>query len=265
MTRQVVFISHGGGPLPVLGDPQHVELVEALNALRARLNKPKQIVVISAHWETQHVSITSSANPALLYDYYGFPQASYEFSYPCPGNPELAQTIAKLFRHNGHTPQLDGERGLDHGVFIPLMLLYPEADIPVIQVSLAESLDPSTHIEMGKILSGLGTDDTLFIGSGFSFHNMKGFFDKTDEIRSANENFENWLKNTLLSEKADYDSIEQKLINWRLAPGAEVCHPREEHLMPLHVCFGITQKQATDHTQMRVLSTKASNFVWSEC
>lgn len=80
MTRQVVFISHGGGPLPVLGDPQHVELVEALNALRARLKKPKQIVVISAHWETQHVSITSSANPALLYDYYGFPQESYELS-----------------------------------------------------------------------------------------------------------------------------------------------------------------------------------------
>ena len=262
MKNGIAFISHGGGPMPLLGDPQHSELVEMLKQLPSQLQKPKQIVVISAHWESDAIAITSSASPSLLFDYYGFPAESYQFKYPAPGAPELAEKIATSLSKEGFSVKLDDQRGLDHGVFIPLILMYPDADIPVLQISLSYSLDPAEHIALGEALAKLDESETLFLGSGFSFHNMRAFFADGAEIRTANEQFENWLNDTLLNRDLNKDEIRQHLIDWHSAPGAQFCHPREEHLMPLHVCFGIAGKSADLNRKIKILNKQASNFIW---
>ncbi|MEK9555839.1 MAG: class III extradiol ring-cleavage dioxygenase [Gammaproteobacteria bacterium] len=262
MEYEAIFVSHGGGPMPILGDPQHKELVNSLQSLPQRLRRPDYIVVCSAHWETQKISITSAAKPELLYDYYGFPDDSYRLQYPCPGAPDLANDIADVLSQHGMEVELDEQRGLDHGVFIPLMLMYPNADIPVLQISLCESLDPNAHLQLGKALSSLSTSNILFVGSGFSFHNMRGFFSSDDRIFEANRQFEDWLTKTLCSEELTLEDREKRLLRWSAAPGARLCHPREEHLLPLHVCFGITQSRADSSIQTRVLDRFASHFIW---
>jgi 4,5-DOPA dioxygenase extradiol len=263
MKHQVAFISHGGGPMPLLGDPQHAQLMAALQALPQRLNTPKAIVVISAHWESSVVSITSSAQPGLLYDYHGFPPESYQLRYPSPGAPALAEQLAAVLRSQGHAAQLDNQRGLDHGVFVPLMLMYPQANIPVLQVSLSASLGAAEHIALGQALGALDAADVLFLGSGFSFHNMQGFFMDTPAMRQANQGFEDWLGETLTDPQRSPADIRQRLVDWRAAPGAEHCHPRAEHLMPLHVCFGIAGQAASARQQVEVLNKQVSNFVWT--
>ena len=263
MSQDVVFISHGGGPRPLLGDPQHAGLVSFLRALPQSLQKPKQIVVFSAHWEGPSVGITSAAEPSLLYDYYGFPPESYEFRYPCPGAPELAAQIASGLTTRGYEVSLDDQRGLDHGVFVPLMLMYPSADIPVIQVSLSSSLNPEWHIQLGEDLGAMGLSETLFIGSGFSFHNMRAFFIDGVESQAANQAFEEWLAQILSGSSQSPGDIREKLIHWRDAPGAAFCHPREEHLLPLHVCFGIAGRPADQRHVVEMLNKQASNFIWN--
>lgn len=143
------------------------------------------------------------------------------------------------------------------------MLMYPNADIPVLQISLCQSLDPSVHIQLGKTLSSLSTHNILFIGSGFSFHNMSGFFSSDERMLNANIQFEGWLTNTLCSEEMTVEDREKRLLEWSDAPGARLCHPREEHLLPLHVCFGIMQARANKSIQMRVLGKRASHFIWA--
>ena len=249
--------------MPILGDPQHKELVNSLQSLPQRLQRPDYIVVCSAHWETQKISITSAAKPELLYDYYGFPDDSYRLQYPCPGAPYLANDIADVLCQHGLEVAPDEQRGLDHGVFIPLMLMYPNADIPVLQISLCESLDPHAHLQLGKALSSLSTSNILFVGSGFSFHNMRGFFSSDERLLSANTQFEDWLTETLSSEELTVEDRERRLLQWSAAPGARLCHPREEHLLPLHVCFGIMQARANKSIQMRVLGKLASHFIWA--
>lgn len=248
--------------MPLLGDPQHKELVNSLQSLPQRLRRPDYIVVCSAHWETQKISITSAAKPELLYDYYGFPDDSYRLQYPCPGAPDLANDIADVLSQHGMEVELDEQRGLDHGVFIPLMLMYPSADIPVLQISLRESLDPNEHLQLGKALSSLSTSNILFVGSGFSFHNMRGFFSNNERLLNANLQFEDWLTKTLSSEELTVEDREKRLLRWDTAPGARLCHPREEHLLPLHVCFGITQSRADSSIQIQVLGKLASHFIW---
>ena len=262
MGHEAIFVSHGGGPMPILGDPQHKELVNSLQSLPLKLQRPDYIVVCSAHWETQKISITSAAKPDLLYDYYGFPDDSYRLQYPCPGAPDLANDIADLLSQHGMEVELDEQRGLDHGVFIPLMLMYPNADIPVLQISLRKSLDPNAHLQLGKALSSLSTSNILFVGSGFSFHNMRCFFSSDDRMFEANRQFEDWLTKTLCSEDLTSEDREKQLLQWDTAPGARLCHPREEHLLPLHVCFGITQSRADLSIQTRVLDRLASHFIW---
>lgn len=248
--------------MPLLGDPQHAELVKTLKQLPSQIQKPKQIVVISAHWESDAIAIMSSASPSLLFDYYGFPAESYQFKYPVSGAPELAKKIANTLSDEGFSVKLDEQRGLDHGVFIPLILMYPDADIPVLQISLSSSLDPAEHIALGEALAKLDVSETLFLGSGFSFHNMRAFFADAAEIRSANEQFESWLNDTLLNDNSSREEIRRRLIDWHSAPGAQFCHPREEHLLPLHVCFGIAGKSADLNNKIEILNKHASNFIW---
>ena len=261
----VVFVPHGGGPMPLLGDANHHELTHFMQSLAADLPRPTAIVVITAHWEEEVVSITFSPAPGMMYDYYGFPPESYEFNYPAPGNPPLAKQIQQLLDDQGINARLDNQRGYDHGTFVPLMLMYPAADIPVIQLSLLASLDPSAHIAIGKALAPLREQGVLIVGSGMSFHNMRAFFSNDPSIKSKSETFDQWLSETLTAPDVTNHVREQRLRDWASAPQGRFCHPREEHLLPLHVCWGAASKgsqQAQQNFNGLLFDTVISGYVW---
>lgn len=260
---RVLFLSHGGGPLPLLGDPAHLEMVLHLRAIAERMPRPKAILVISAHWEEEIATLTSGADPEIIYDYYGFPPASYEIQYPCPGEPELAGQVHRLLTDAGIESRLDGQRGFDHGLFVPLKIMYPEADIPCIQLSLVKGLDPAEHVGVGRALAGIARDGLLVVGSGFSFHNMKAFFTPdTDETRAMNAAFDQWLIATLSAADIDEADRAQRLEDWAQAPYARYCHPREEHLLPVHVCYGIAQTACSEYVELEILHKKSSMYLW---
>ncbi len=262
-TPNVLFISHGGGPRPLLGAADHAEMVDVLKEFAKEIPKPSAILLISAHWESERPQITSGKSPMLIYDYYGFPPESYEIQYPAPGYPELAQQVNAALNNAEIESDLDDQRGFDHGMFVPLKVMYPDADIPVVQLSLVSSLDPEIHIQIGKALISLDIDDLLVIGSGFSFHNMRAFYaPDTAELREKNLGFEHWLHETLTNENLSKTEIEARLIDWEEAPFARFCHPREEHLLPLHVCYGLTERPSTSYKSATILGKHAGMFYW---
>lgn len=200
----------------------------------------------------------------MIFDYYGFPPESYEFRYPAPGHQALAETIAQLLRDKNIPVALDGERGYDHGTFVPLLLSYPRADIPVVQLSLLNSLDPAAHIALGHAIAPLREQGILILGSGMSFHNMRAFFSPSPTVKQKSETFDNWLVETLTSPALDYAQRAERLAAWSTAPDARFCHPREEHLLPLHVCFGAAQASpvAQHNFGGYLLGTRVSGFLW---
>lgn len=259
----IFYLSHGGGPLPLLGDAGHRKMVDTLQAVAATLNKPSAIIVFSAHWEERKATITSGAHPALIYDYYGFPEESYDIEYPAPGHPELARKVFSRLKDNYIDAVLDDNRGFDHGLFIPLKIMYPQADISCIQVSLVKGLDPMTHINIGEALAGLELETLLVIGSGFSFHNMKAFFTPdTNESQAQNASFEDWLIDTCSNPDLDENERTSRLVNWEKTPAARYCHPREEHLLPLHVCYGLAKRPCREVFELTILGKKASMYLW---
>ncbi len=261
---RVLSIPHGGGPLPLLGEPSHDRMVEFLRGTQAAIGQPSAIVLISAHWECSKPTLTSGAAPGLIYDYGGFPPETYELTYPAPGAPDVADKVAQMLSEAGLDPVLDAERGFDHGVFVPLLLMYPEATIPVIQLSLLNSLDPAAHIEMGSAIASLVHDDVLILGSGFTFHNMNAFGPGHDASGADpdNEAFEEWLRSTCTNTGITESDRTSRLIGWADAPGARWCHPREEHLLPLHVCYGAGGGPATQAFDDMVLGKRASGYAW---
>lgn len=259
----VLFLSHGGGPMPLLGDEGHNEMVQCLKNIATQIKKPSAILVVSAHWEESIPTITLGGSPSLIYDYYGFPEEAYAVQYPCLGEPELAGQVYKALEHAGIKANLDASRGYDHGVFVPLKIMYPDGDIPCVQLSLVNSLDPRLHIDIGQTLQQVDYENLLIIGSGFSFHNMRAFFaPETDESKTMNESFDDWL----LSTCSDMDISEKeraaKLIDWEQAPGSRYCHPREEHLLPLHVCYGASSSHCSIKFSLKILNKKSSMFLW---
>jgi 4,5-DOPA dioxygenase extradiol len=265
-TRQpgtVLYLSHGGGPLPLLGDPAHTHLIQVIKEITISLPMPDAILVISAHWEASKPTITSAAHPSLLYDYYGFPKEAYEIEYPASGAVALAGQVFDLLATAGMEAKLDDQRGFDHGLFVPLKLMYPAANIPCAQLSLINNLDPREHICIGSALTELKQQNVLVIGSGFSFHNLKAFFSAPTEAKKLlNENFENWLVDTCTNPKLSEEARKERLIHWDNAPGARFCHPREEHLLPLHVCYGLAGTGAKEVFRFKILGKMASAYVW---
>jgi aromatic ring-opening dioxygenase catalytic subunit (LigB family) len=249
--------------MPLLGDPGHVEMVNTLKILAAKIKKPSAIIVISAHWEEAVATLTHHARPSLLYDYYGFPDDAYEIEYPAPGAPALAQAVFSHFASHDFPARLDDTRGFDHGLFVPLKIMYPEADIPCIQLSLIKGLNPAMHIRMGELLASMNLENVLVIGSGFSFHNMRAFFTPdTAETRAKNTAFEDWLRDTCSNPAPNESERRRRLVNWEQAPHARYCHPREEHLLPLHVCYGAAQRPCTDYFRLSILNKQASACLW---
>jgi 4,5-DOPA dioxygenase extradiol len=261
---QIVYFSHGGGALPILGDTSHKAMIDFMTQLPSQLSKPAVILVISAHWEENAATLLGAQNPAMFYDYYGFPDEAYEINYPAPGSPEQANRIAGLLKKNNIPAHLDSQRGFDHGLFIPLKLMYPQADIPCLQLSLLRGLNPSAHIALGKALYALKNENILVIGSGFSFHNMQAFsWQGIGASDPANDAFQNWLIE-ICTGSISQSEREQHMIAWEKAPFARYCHPREEHLLPLHVCLGMTDKPASLIFDDHIFGKRSVAFLWRQ-
>ncbi|QQE63975.1 extradiol ring-cleavage dioxygenase [Leptolyngbya sp. BL0902] len=238
-------------------------MVDCLKTMAATIERPSAMVVVSAHWEAPYPTITSGSNPALIYDYNGFPKESYEIQYPCPGAPDLAKVIAECLIQAGFSAYLNDTRGFDHGLFVPLKMMYPSADIPCVQISLIKSLDPAAHIQLGRALQGLSDPSILVIGSGFSFHNMQAFFrSEASDEKAMNQAFEDWLIDTCSNLNLTEEERHQRLIQWDSAPSARYCHPREEHLIPLHVCYGFAESACTQTYALNILNKRASMYLW---
>lgn len=195
--------------------------------------RPKALLVISGHWEAPAFTTSSAAEPKLIYDYSGFPLHTYQLTWPAPGDPGFASHVADTLRSAGLPAATDPNRGYDHGVFVPLKVAFPEAEIPVVTLSLDHSLDPALHIAAGRALSPLRDEGVLLIGSGMSFHNLRGYFlpHTTERARE----FDAWLTSSVESPADQRNAL---LAKWRSAPFAPYAHPREEHLLPLMVASG---------------------------
>ena len=234
----VAFVPHGGGPWPFveMGLPgaEVEELKQYLQSVRALPpERPRALLVVSAHWEEPAPTVMAAKHPPMLYDYYGFPPESYHLTWPAPGDPGLAGEVSALLDAAGFQSASDAARGFDHGTFVPLKVTYPEADVPAIQLSLMRGLDPARHLAMGRALAPLRERGVFIIGSGMTFHNLRAFGDP--RALEFAEQFDAWLRGVMSREPADR---ERGLIAWAQAPAARIAHPREEHLIPLMVATG---------------------------
>ena len=246
MTRQPsYFISHGGGPWPWIDDMRAAlaPLERSLAALPSELPEPPQaILMISGHWEADAVRVMHSARPPMVYDYSNFPPHTYEITYPAPGAPALAERAAGLIAAAGLPVTLDETRGFDHGTFVPAFVMYPEADVPIFQVSMLESYDPDDHFRLGRALAPLRDEGVVIVGSGLSYHNLRLF---GPGAREPSEAFDAWLGETLALPAAERTA---RLLDWESAPHARTCHAREDHLVPLFAALGAAEDARATRT-----------------
>jgi aromatic ring-opening dioxygenase catalytic subunit (LigB family) len=230
-----LYLPHGGGPSFFMQGERKARYQQTEDFLR-NLHRllpapPTAILIVTAHWEAPQPCFTGGANPGLIYDYSGFPPETYTLQYPAPGSPALAQRAAALLTAAGHPAKVDPHYGWDHGVFIPLKVMYPEAQIPVVAMSLQTGLDPQRHCGFGAALSALRDEGVLLVGAGMSYHNLRDF----NAAAPASYLFHDWLDSAL---DADRSTRTQRLTQWYAAPGGRASHPREEHLLPLMVASG---------------------------
>lgn len=237
------FISHGGGPWPWIKDllPGDWTLLESsLQAIPDQVGvAPRAVLAVSGHWEEPEFTVQTHPHPPMYYDYGGFPDFTYEIQYPAPGSPEVAGRIVELLDAAGIANRSDADRGFDHGVFAPLYVMYPDADVPVLQLSLRKGYDPAEHLATGRALAPLRDEGVLIVGSGFSYHNMRAM-DQAGAGPSAD--FAGWLNQVLVD--GDIDDRDEALIDWERAPGARLSHPAEDHLIPLMVAVGAAEHDA---------------------
>jgi aromatic ring-opening dioxygenase catalytic subunit (LigB family) len=241
-----------------MDDPHGVwtTLAAYLAAIPASLSAPpKAILVVSGHWETHGFAFTGADHPALVYDYYGFPPHTYQLAYDAPGDPALARRAASLLTQAGFVAGIDPDRGWDHGVFVPLKVAFPDARIPVVEMSLDQSLDPALHLAAGRALAPLRDEGVLIVGSGMSFHNMRAYGDPRALPVSAA--FEAWLTEAARAEPA---ARAEALSHWADAPAGRMSHPREEHLLPLMVAAGSSQAPGTHDFGGAVMATRISGY-----
>jgi aromatic ring-opening dioxygenase catalytic subunit (LigB family) len=239
MRQPTLYIPHGGGPcffMEWTHGPRDTwdRMAGWLRGIPASLpEKPKALLVVSAHWEEPVPTVTTSAAPELVFDYVGFPAHTYELTWPAPGAPELAARVQELLTAAGIENRADARRGFDHGVFVPLKVAFPDAGIPTVQLSLRRDLDPKAHVAVGRALAPLRDEGVLIVGSGMSYHDVRGIMTGRGGEDAAR--FDGWLKDAVEKPPRDRDAA---LEAWRSAPAAREAHPREEHLLPLMVAAG---------------------------
>lgn len=232
-----LYINHGGGPFPLMG--REPDIAQSLKTVAGLLPKPRAIVVISAHFEAKRVTLMTSAKPSMYFDYYGFPPETYRYKYDARSDSAVVSRIEELLSSAAISYDTDGERGFDHGIFVPLLLMYPKADVPVIGISQPSSFDTDVLWRLGQALAPLREDGVLFLGSGSSFHNFDAFRRPEHDVQGRKRDieksrkFDAWLQSVACLE--DADEREARLRNWRQAPCATFAHPREEHFTPLLV------------------------------
>jgi aromatic ring-opening dioxygenase catalytic subunit (LigB family) len=252
------YVPHGGGPCFFMEDPQGIwtAMAEFLRELPATLpEQPRAILIVSGHWETRGFALTAGEKPPLVFDYYGFPPHTYQLRYDAPGAPELAARVAELLRAAGFEAALDATRGFDHGVFVPLKVVYPEAAIPVIELSLDRSLDAALHLKLGAALASLRDAGVLIIGAGMSVHNLRALGDP--RMTAPATEFDAWLNDAVTAPGGQRAAA---LSRWDQAPHARLCHPRHEHLLPLMVAAGASQNAGTRVYHQMVLGTPIAGF-----
>ncbi|MFC4593862.1 DODA-type extradiol aromatic ring-opening family dioxygenase [Sphingobium tyrosinilyticum] len=243
MKQPSLYIPHGGGPCFFMdpadpdrpsSDPMWHPMQDYLAQLIARLpERPRAVLIISGHWEEPVFTVHQGEHPPLLFDYYNFPPHTYQLRWDAPGAPAIAARAAELLRDGGLPVADEGERGWDHGVFIPMKVARPEADIPVVQLSLRQDLDPTAHIAAGRALEPLRDEGVVIIGSGMSFHNMR--------VRDSEARTPSLLWDEALTEAVtdpDPGRRAARVAAWDALPEAHFAHPREEHLLPLMVAVG---------------------------
>ena len=244
MRQPTLFISHGGGPWPFMRDrsDDFAGTFDYLQKLPSTLpEQPKAILSVSGHWEEPQFTVATSERPPMVYDYYGFPPHTYQVQYPAPGSKTLAARVKSLFNDASIPLEEDAKRGFDHGTFVPLAVMYPQAQIPVVSLSLRGNLSASEHIKMGAALEPLRDEGVLIIGSGLSYHNLR-------QLRMAatagpvSDAFEAWLTSAV--SEANVAERARRLAQWAEAPAARLAHPREEHLIPLMVAAGAAGQSA---------------------
>lgn len=238
----VWYIPHGGGPWNAMEDNGDREGYAALSSWLEGFGRDakaaglRSVLVVSAHWEEPKPTVHFGEKPGMLYDYGGFPEHTYHLKWPAPGDPAVAARVETLLSQAGIKSSRETSRGYDHGVFVPFMVAFPAADIPVAQLSLVRGLDPVFHYEIGRALEPLREEGVLIVGSGMSFHNLPAFFSGDPGVREISRAFDDWLAQSV--ESADEALRREALVNWMTAPRATYCHPRSEHLLPLHVIAG---------------------------
>jgi aromatic ring-opening dioxygenase catalytic subunit (LigB family) len=258
MQQPSFFIPHGGGPCFFMDDPRGVWTgMEAfLRDFPKHLDeRPRAVLIVSGHWETHGFAFTGAVKPSLIYDYYNFPAHTYQLRYDVPGSPELAARAAALLDKAGIKASVDPARGLDHGVFVPFKVALPDADIPVVEMSVDRTLDPALHLAAGKALSALRDEGVLIVASGMSFHNMRGYGDP--RFTAPSQAFDGWLTDALSKDGA---ARAEALTGWEAAPAARLSHPQAEHLLPLMVAAGASEGAGTRIYSEMVLETAISGF-----
>jgi aromatic ring-opening dioxygenase catalytic subunit (LigB family) len=234
------FISHGGGPWPWIPDMR--TMMRTLEVSLANMPQeigvtPKAILMVSGHWEADDFAIMSSPAPGMVYDYGGFPPYTYQIKYAAPGAPQIAARVAELLKAAGLPTHLDGERGFDHGVFAPMEVMYPKADVPLFQVAIRHGYDPEQHLALGRALAPLRDEGVLIVGSGLSYHNLRRFGPAGKEPSAA---FDAWLNTAMMADPATRVAA---LKAWEQAPAARICHPQEDHLIPLMAAVGAAEQE----------------------
>ena len=239
--QPTLFIPHGAGPCFFMDwNPAGAwdQAAAYLRSIPASLPAtPKAILLISGHWLAPHATVGATERPGLIYDYGGFPPHTYELTYPAPGAPDVAARVQQLLTAAGLPVAQEAARGWDHGVFIPLKVAFPDADVPVVQLSLLQSLNAADHVALGRALAPLRGEGVLIVGSGMSYHNMRGYGDPRSTPVSAE--FDRWLADTVALPASERNT---RLADWAAAsgPAGRLSHPprAEEHLLPLHVVAG---------------------------
>ncbi|CAG5019083.1 unnamed protein product [Parnassius apollo] len=263
-----VFLNHGGGPAPILGIEDDLQIAESLRNISkiVDLKRLKAVIVVTAHREEDSVTISSGNQHHLLYDYYNYPPASYKFKYDAPGDPVLAGKIHEAFDKAGIPSTLDEKRGWDHGVFIPMMLINPSADIPIVQVSILNNQNTSQHLNIGKVLYQFRKEAVAIFGSGMSYHNMAELrkAEKVNDRVIVNEIFDSFLNKVLTG---DVDA-KKEILYWDKVPQGLESHPsgEAEHLMPLIVNIGAGGSSPGRNIFSSVYMHKfiLSGFIWDK-
>lgn len=232
------FISHGGGPWPWL--PDMAAQLDPLARSLARMpdeigQRPKAVLMISGHWEEDAFAVMTGPQPPMVYDYYNFPPETYEISYPAPGAPALAQQTAEMIAAAGLPVTRDATRGFDHGTFVPMAVMYPDAEMPLFQVSMRHNYSPAEHFALGRALAPLRDQGVLIVGSGLSYHNLREF---GPQAKAPSTAFDTWLSDML---DQSPEARTQGILNWEAAPYARQCHAKEDHLVPLFAALGAAE------------------------